>query len=129
MKVQEIDMNEELGNQLATFVASLNHGTQFAVANAPEVIQQFILVNIIQRSLGIVLCLSIIAVSYYFACVFKHKNDPYSDASMSQFMAYALGGLFSSLAFICLCYDIQNLILIYFAPKVFLIEQAAGFLK
>ena len=122
-------MNEELGNQLATFVASLNNGTQFAVAQAPEVIQQLILVNIIQRSLGIVLYLSVIAVSYYFACVFKHKNDQYSNSSTSQYIAYLLGGTFSFSAFIFLCYNIQNLILIYFAPKVFLIEQAARFLK
>ena len=111
---------------------SLESGKEFAIAEAPEVVQQLLLWKRWELSLTPVLFVVFAAITGTLALRYFRLSCPPNTGSSDE-LVYILGWPISAVACMCstccaLC-AMPAALQIWLAPKVFLLEYAAGLLR
>jgi hypothetical protein len=125
--------NEHIQRILKGMADSLEGSTDFVLAQAPEVIQQLIMLKRIEYS--IFLCLSVVILAlltwgaHQSIRKLREAHDNNDDVIILWFIA-AFCTVFSAGACILVTFEcISDTLTVWFAPKVFILEYAAHLLK
>lgn len=129
-------MKDELQTKLAEILtaiqASVAKGTDFALEQLPDIAQQYLLYGKVWAIITVLVMLAtnvlIAWITLKFGYLSKRVNK-YGDWSEGRVVVMIIGTftfLFSASIFLV---ALQELLLIHFAPKVWLIKEIMGLLK
>ena len=125
-------MNEEVAKQLAAFLGKLNDaaqaGGEFAIAQAPLVVQEKILYGRVTSTLGALLAIAagIITCRVWVAHWRNVKAQSLTDTEPGLCVACLAAGTGSVVATVTLG---QEALLVWLAPRLYILEWIAGLLK
>ena len=119
-------MNEQLQKELITWLSMIREaGANFALDQAPQIIQEKILYGRIVEPIGL---LSLIFSAYVIYRVIRWSWQDDRDEEVT-----ALVTLFGSLAlvavFVASMVEVSLIIQIYLAPQLYIVEWLAGLIK
>lgn len=130
-------MNEELQGKLVEILASIQAGAKatgdFAMAQLPDIAQSYVAYGRAIETIHFLASLIVLLLSLWVA--FKHG---YSNASAVDRNGYWYGnrvaatvfGTFVGLfAFLIACWNAAPMLLVWFAPKVWLLKELASLVK
>lgn len=129
-------MNDELQNKLAEVLGGIAEGVtqakDFAVEQLPDVAQQYIMFGMVWETAAFAM---LVAATWLFTWMFlrgwKLANDDessYRDADRGQMMMIfgSIAGV--TTAIFCLA-QLKAVLLVWFAPKLYLLQGIAGLVK
>lgn len=129
-------MNDELQKQLATILGQIASGVKaagdFTLTQLPDVAQQYVAYGRAYTTISLVACAVIIALLLYLGrWAYKNpwKGEFGEERGISNVAVMCVSGLAS---FFMFCFFMKGLgifIMVWFAPKVWLIREIAGLLK
>lgn len=123
-------MNEELQGKLVEILASIQAAAgktaDFAMEQLPDIAQSYIVYGRVYASFSVALALLLIIGAIY-AIRWAHKTDPNTEGVMIP--ASLFGGTAAFLGFIGVCATASNAMLVWFAPKVWLLKELASLIK
>lgn len=129
-------MNDELQNKLAEVLGGIAEGVtqakDFAVEQLPDVAQQYIMFGMVWETAAFVM---LAAATGLFTWMFLHgwklasdDESSYKDADRGQIMM--IFGSISGLATVVFCLvQLKAVLLVWFAPKLYLLQGIAGLVK
>lgn len=120
-------MDKELLAKFLTELGSTLKDTKdFSIEQLPLIAKEIITYNLAESIMGIVLCLGGVGLSVYFwKKIQKYLSDSNDDSS-PLFILPGVGALGCSIGVVV---NLTNVIFIYFAPRVFLLEYVAHLLR
>ena len=129
-------MNEELQSKLVEVLTGISEGVaqakDFAVEQLPDVAQQYIMFGMVWETTALVVLILLLLPSLHWAWVgFKSMtaNDAdYSDESRG-FTFLLLGGMVSLFLGFGAIVQLKAVLLVWFAPKLYLLQGIAGLVK
>ena len=129
-------MNSELQNQLAAIIAKLTTAVQtaadFTIAQLPDVVYQYLLYGRVYATLLFLMWLVIFSASltgWLKFGVFSKATDRYGELSEARIGWTIIGGVTSPFLLVLLIFATKSLILVWLAPKVWLLKEFAELLK
>ncbi len=120
--------NQELENALVDLINIFVDAKDFAISQAPEVIQQLLAYSLVYAII-VVCCFPIVAyLSYKFTFVWtdQETDERCDDWKGGKIASCVIGVIGSGICFIAACINFMVVLKILIAPKVFLIEYAAN---
>lgn len=124
-------MNEQLQKELAVWLSTLRESAQsagnFAIEQAPLVVQEKILYGRISAVFIFVIFLGLLfaALRVVAYCRTQAKKHPHSDWSIGTGFSCLLPILFAVLSMVAA----HDVLYVFFAPRLYIIEWLAGLLK
>jgi hypothetical protein len=129
-------MNDELQNKLAEVLGGIAEGVtqakDFAVEQLPDVAQQYIMFGMVWETAAFVM---LVAATWLFTWMFlrgwKMASDDeasYRDADRGQMMMIFGSIVGVTTAVFCLA-QLKAVLLVWFAPKLYLLQGIAGLVK
>lgn len=122
-------MNDQLQGQIAQILAqileSVSEVKDFSVAQLPGIAQEYVNYGIWSRGFYVASCLAIIVFSVWFfrkVFAFEHRQGEYTPT-------LAIPAMMGFFAFLFFVDNIQNLILVLTAPKVWFILELKSLLN
>jgi hypothetical protein len=116
--------DEQLQRILKSFADSVEGGTNFVLAQAPEVLQQLILWKRVESVVCSVILLSVV-IWLSRVCKRNKANSGKTESSYAtdwpMGVAAATGGL-SILTFLVWCASLSPMLQVWLAPKVYILE-------
>ena len=129
-------MNSELRNQLAAIIAKLTTAVQtaadFTIAQLPDVVYQYLLYGRVYATLLFLVWLVLFSASltgWLKFGVFSKATDRFGEWSEARICWTIIGGVTSPFLLVLLIFAAKSLILVWLAPKVWLLKEFAGLLK
>lgn len=129
-------MNEQLQAKLVEILAGIQSATKaagdFAVEQLPEIVQQYILYGRIASLVWVFVGIAIFAVgalSIKRARLEGHGEWKYESFMKDFGLGYWLGAIFCVTGLISSAISINSALLVWFAPKVWLIKEIASLIK
>ena len=129
-------MNSELQNQLAAIIAKLTTAVQtaadFTIAQLPDVAYQYLLYGRVYATLLFLVWLVLFSASltgWIKFGVFSKATDRFGECSEARTCWTVIGGVTSPFLLVLLIFAAKSLILVWLAPKVWLLKEFAGLLK
>ena len=129
-------MNSELQNQLAAIIAKLTTAVQtaadFTIAQLPDVVYQYLLYGRVYETLLFLVWLVLFSASLTGLLkfgVFSKATDRFGEWSEVRICWTIIGGVTSPFLLVLLIFAAKSLILVWLAPKVWLLKEFAGLLK
>ena len=129
-------MNSELQNQLAAIIAKLTTAVQtaadFTIAQLPDVVYQYLLYGRVYETLLFLVWLVLFSASltgWLKFGVFSKATDRFGEWSEAMICWTIIGGVTSPFLLVLLIFAAKSLILVWLAPKVWLLKEFAGLLK
>ena len=126
-------MNEDLQKQIAesikSFATAVGDVKDFTVAQAPDVIQQYLYWGIGKSVFTIALSAIVLFLSYKSIFKWTDQRMEYGMVKGGKLAAMLGGGFMSAAACVALITSAYDLVQILLAPKIYLIESAARLLK
>lgn len=130
-------MNDQLQSKMVEVIASIQSGvsraSDFAIDQLPDVVQQYIAYG---RVSSIFFTLIPLAIAAMFAATYwwnvKHPKieDGYrSKRTESQLFIMSLCIILSSLSFLVFCYNLNGSLMVWVAPKVWVIHELAAMVR
>ena len=131
-------MNDELQNKLAEVLGGIAEGVtqakDFAVEQLPDVAQQYIMFGMVWETVAFVV---LVTISVVFALVFKsgwcwHKEinaKPGFHDDVGAFMVMLCSGIAFAFAVMGTLVQLKTVLLVWFAPKLYLLQGIAGLVK
>jgi hypothetical protein len=129
-------MNEQLqqtiNDILTQSMQALNDGAEWLAGEIPDVIRQLLMFNAVEALLVAVLC-TLFIVTYIFALVktITHENFDFEDPAWGAptLIGGLMGGGISTIFMFEIFDSLIELIKIWIAPKLYLLEYAASLVK
>lgn len=126
-------MNKELEAQLASTLKDLTNTAgqikDFTMEQVPDVIHQWLLFALIDNIMGVIFWSLLIWLSYMTATKWSNQTRDYSGWSESKLLTTIFGGLLSAGSLFFVVMNLSNIIKIIVAPKVYIIQNIASFIK
>lgn len=129
-------MNQSLQDQLAkviqTLAASVQKTADFAVAELPDIANQYLMYGRVQATLVFMLFLScfIISLAISLKCGYLSKAvdrwEDWTDSRTNAAVIGSFGALISGTITLCIA---PNFLLVWIAPKVWLIREFINLVK
>jgi hypothetical protein len=127
-------MNDELQNKLAEVLGGIAEGVtqakDFAVEQLPDVAQQYIMFGMVWETAAFVM---LVAATGFFGWMFwrgwKTPDEAsWRDADRGQMLIIfgSIPGVFTAVASIV---QLKTVLLVWFAPKLYLLQGIAGLVK
>ena len=129
-------MNEELQSKLVEVLTGISEGVaqakDFAVEQLPDVAQQYIMFGMVWETTAfvvlILLLLPSLSLMWSGLKLMTSENSDYSDENRG-FTFLLLGGIASlCLGFLAIV-QLKAVLLVWFAPKLYLLQGIAGLVK
>jgi hypothetical protein len=129
-------MNEELQSKLVEVLTSISEGVaqakDFAVEQLPDVAQQYIMFGMVWETTAFVVLTLLLLPSLRLAGnglkLLTDKNSDYSDENRG-FTFLLLGGIASGVFGFLAMMQLRLMLLVWFAPKLYLLQGIAGLIK
>ena len=122
-------MNEELQKQLANVIGGITQavgkGADFALSQLPDIAQQYVAYG---RALSTAWMLFGLAMAVLAAFLIKKACNEETDDTESVYLA-AFGCLSGFVALITVVITSNQFVLVWFAPKIYVLQGLAGLLK
>lgn len=122
-------MNEQLQNKLAEILGQIASGVKaagdFTLTQLPDIAQQYVIYGRVSETFFTVMALILLAVWVRGIIWFWKKADDTDEYAIILFVGS--GGGFTLAAFSLI--SLNHALLVWFAPKVWLIKEIAGLLK
>jgi hypothetical protein len=112
-KMKEVMSKEQMFTELFGY---LKDSIEFAKGEVPDIIKQFILISTIEASLAIFVGILLVVIAF-IAVKHKYENE---DAAFPVVLIASIGGLMGTIMIFVNSYF---LLMIKFAPKVFLLQE------
>ena len=134
-------MKEELQSKLVEILGSIQTAAgkagDFAMAQLPEIAQSYVLYGRALETSAVLLSLLVFVTGFYVAMKYGFLNKEavhqtgYSEGEwFAHRIVAVIGGLFGALGgFIGVCTNAPAFMLVWFAPKVWLLKEIAGLIK
>lgn len=128
-------MNDRLQQQLAEVLSAIHRatstGADFALAQLPDIAQQYIAYGRIEATLMFIISLTATALCAY--ATLRHgylsdKVDEFAMPSVSRVLSIIFGSVLFALLFMWLIFSLSSLLLVWLAPKVWLLKAIATLL-
>lgn len=125
-------MNEELQGKLVEIIGSIQtaagKASDFALEQLPDVAQSYVAYGRVSTLTALTVCVgALIAYGLTLRLCFARRNE---DDGVSLFFVGILGGVFVAMpAFIASLVYLNAAILVWLAPKVWLLRELAGLVK
>jgi hypothetical protein len=125
-------MNDELQNKLAEVLGGIADGVSqakdFAVEQLPDVAQQYIMFGLVWETAAFVVSFAVMAIlcAGLFMLI-KHRRR--LDEVLVHFGATMLAIFAIPIWLIFVAASLKDLLLVWFAPKLYLLQGIAGLLK
>jgi hypothetical protein len=124
-------MNEQLQSQLAAILGSIHTGvakaSDFAMAELPSIAQQYVMYGRAAITLGVVLGLVAFFAAYKLARFGASKNEYGEETEQILGIGGAVAAGFIGL--VLLTINTSQALLVWFAPKVWLLKELAQLIK
>jgi hypothetical protein len=125
-------MNEELQKQLAIsiheFSNTIGQAKDFAIDQAPDIIQQFLYWGIAQNVLTLVMTTTVVYLSYMATFKWANQEKDYHEWAVSKLACAVISGICIAASTISSIGAIYTLTQILISPKIYLIKEAAKLL-
>jgi hypothetical protein len=129
-------MNEELQSKLVEVLTGISEGVaqakDFAVEQLPDVAQQYIMFGMVWETTAFVVLALLLLPSLRLAWnglkLITAKNSDYMDENRG-FTFLLLGGIASGLFGFSVMVQLKPMLLVWFAPKLYLLQGIAGLVK
>jgi hypothetical protein len=124
-------MNEELQSKFVEVLTGISEGVaqakDFAVEQLPDVAQQYIMFGMVWETVAfVVLMLCAVACAYTLWWCLKHLDGGKTEVLVLGIMFSGFGVMGLGLwAFL----ELKDVILVWFAPKLYLLQGIAGLVK
>lgn len=129
-------MNEQLQGKLVEILAGIQAATKaagdFALEQLPDIAQQYVAYGRVFGTLESLACLSLLILLAVVTCKFGYFSkapDEYGFWPTPRMVAAFGGTLGLILSFILTMASFQGTLLVWIAPKVWLLKEIAGLLK
>jgi hypothetical protein len=124
-----MEMNKELESKLVEVISSISDSVtqvkDFAVEQLPDVAQQYILFGMVWEAIALAIFLILSACSIKIV-IWGIKNNAISDTGICAILFGGIGSIIFSLLSIA---QIQQVLLVFLAPKLYLIQGLANLVK
>lgn len=142
-------MNEELQQALieviTAFANSVGGAADFAIAQAPEVVQQFLVWKLVAAVIGLLGCVLMVLVPAFVARhayqlrpekngkpnwawdIVSYNGEPSESGIIAA--VWIFGGVSSVIGLVFSCINAATALQVWLAPKVYLLEYAANLVK
>jgi len=123
-------LNQALIDIITGVTTNVGTAKDFILAQLPDVIQQLIMFNLVYRSflvsLGIILLLmSVVGL----ITILRWKNFDSNDDVAQKVMLLIVTIISGFIGLLSFLFNVKELLMLYFAPKVWLIEYAVHLVK
>jgi hypothetical protein len=126
-------MKEELQGKLVEILTSIQtaagKASDFALAELPDIAQSYVSYGRAWASLDAVLWLLVIPAFFWFIGRRVDRMFRQNDASYPAGLFLGVGGVVSGITLMVGLGGLQKLMLVWFAPKVWLLKEIATLLK
>jgi len=128
-------MNEETQAQLNVFLQKVLDNGEFALDQAPQLLQEAVMYGRISNSISCALCVAMILLSYrvggYFCRLHSDAKEEGSYRYDGEWAVFAMGAPWAlwCLGFVGLMHDITGLMKSWFAPKLYALQLIAEMVK
>jgi hypothetical protein len=124
-----METNKELESKLVEVISSISENVtqvkDFAVEQLPDAAQQYLLFGMIWETIGFIIFLLLSAGSIKLL-IWGFKNNAISDTGIFAILFGGIGSIIFSLLSIA---QIQQVLLVFLAPKLYLIQGLANLVK
>lgn len=128
-------MKDELQLKLVEILTAIQVGVgksaDFALEQLPDIAQQYLLYGKVWSIAYTLVWLAVVVGSFWITCkfgFFSKRTNAYGDWDESRIAVVLVGSLVSVCTVIGFLYSLHNLLLISFAPKVWLLKEIARLL-
>ncbi len=129
-------MNEKLQTELTTWLQAIRENgegaKEFALAQAPDIVREMVALGRLEMTVLAVSCVALIGITIRFMPRWIKTAflcDEATDAqSAFAFGAALLSGIGSAIAMLLIVGNLHDLFAAWFAPRVYVLEQAATML-
>ena len=126
-------MDKELQKQIASimndFIHAIGAAKDFAIGQAPDVIQQYLLWGMVSNISRIVVVIIILFFSYKITFKWTDQQICNDEWCVSKIIASIICGSFSAITVVWGAHAIFALLQILVAPKIYLISAAASLVR
>lgn len=124
-------MNEELQSKLVEVLTGISEGVaqakDFAIEQLPDVAQQYIMFGMVWET-ALFVALGVVTITSALMSYSLWKNRDEFDEFLVGFIG-PLAGLFGVIAAIFAVAQLKEVLLVWFAPKLYLMQGIAGLIK
>jgi hypothetical protein len=111
---------------LTQIQSTVGQAKDFTLQQLPDIAQSYIYYGMVSSVVWFLIGLGLCYLSYVFYKKTKGPKEDWYDDKIAEWVVSALSGFFgASITFVAL----ENLLLVWFAPKVWLLKEIASFLK
>lgn len=128
-------MNDRLQQQLAEVLSAIHRatstGADFALAQLPDIAQQYIAYGRIEATLMSIISLTATALCAYATLRHGYLSDKVDELGIpsdGRVLSIVFGSVLFALLFMWLIFSLSHLLLVWLAPKVWLLKAIAALL-
>ncbi len=123
-------MQEELQGKLVEILTQIqgnvSQAKDFTLQQLPDIAQSYIYYGMVSSVVWFLIGLGLCCLSYVFYKKTKEPKKDWDDDKITEWFVSTLSGFFgATTTFVAL----ENFLLVWFAPKVWLLKEIASFLK
>jgi hypothetical protein len=129
-------MNEQLQGKLVEIIDGMTAGVtaakDFTLDQLPDVVTTYMQFSLVYETASLLFFVLLLAASLYVALTygfFSKKRDRYGSTADSAITAMIFGGIASVLMLFITMIQFKHTLLIWFAPKVYLIKAIAELIR
>ena len=123
-------MQEELQGKLVEILTQIqgnvSQAKDFTLQQLPDIAQSYIYYGMVSSAVWTLIGLGLCYLSYFFYKKTKEPKEDWDDDKIAEWVVSTLSGFFGTITTIV---ALENLLLVWFAPKVWLLKEIASFLK
>ena len=125
-----MEKTEVLNKFVETMLGMLQDASAFAKAEIPQVCKEIILYGRVKEAIGLLICVAVVTIAVKKAPPHFKKWSDAGSYDGEEFMVAGIGftisGIIAAMAGLC---SLQNVILAWVAPRLYLIEYFKGLVK
>ena len=110
-------MNEELQKALIELLDNIRSAKDFAIEQAPDVVQEMIMFHAITSWGGVLISVLLFVLAYWFVKISLDDDDMPNEGACAGATVLVVAGLFF------LCFNATTAIMITFTPKYFIVKH------